>query len=117
MTAMDASGVNDPSPPTRTIVVQSIDPIVLSFTKPKANALVHGRRITISLSATNTQGASNTFTCSVDGTQVGTTTVSGTAATLTWTTKNYALGAHTLSATVTDANGRTGTATESVTLQ
>jgi hypothetical protein len=117
MTAMDASGVNDPSHPTRTIVVQSIDPIVLSFTKPKANALVHGRRITISLSATNTQGASNTFTCSVDGTQVGTTTVSGTAATLTWTTKNYALGAHTLSATVTDANGRTGTATESVTLQ
>jgi hypothetical protein len=36
---------------------------------------------------------------------------------LTWTTKNYALGTHTLSATVTDANGRTGTASESVTLQ
>ncbi len=117
MTAIDASGVNDPSPPTRTILVQSIDPIVLSFTQPKAGALVHGKKISISLSASNTQGASNTFTCSVDGTQIGTTTVSGTTATLTWTTKNYALGAHTLSATVTDANGRTGTATESVTLQ
>ena len=117
MTAIDASGVNDPSPPTRTILVQSVSPIALSFTKPKAGALVHGRRVTINLSATNTQGTSNTFTGSVDGTQIGTTTVSTTTATLTWTTKNYALGAHTLSATVTDANGRTGTATESVTLQ
>ncbi|PYI96266.1 MAG: hypothetical protein DMF00_15125 [Verrucomicrobia bacterium] len=117
MTAIDASGVNDPSPPTRTIIVQSNDPIVLSFTRPQSGALVHGRRISISLSATNTQGFSNTFTCSVDGTQIGTTTVSGTTATFTWATKHYALGAHTLSATVTDANGRTGTASEPVTLQ
>jgi Galactose oxidase-like, Early set domain/PKD domain/Bacterial Ig domain len=117
MTAIDASGANDPSPPTRTIIVQSNDPIVLSFTKPKSGALVHGRQISISLSATNTQGSSNTFTCSVDGTQIGTTTVSGTTAAFTWRTKNYALGAHTLSATVTDSNGRTGTATEPVTLQ
>lgn len=117
MTAIDASGVNDPSPPTRTIVVQSNDPIVLSFTKPKPGALVHGRKISITLSAENTQGSSNTFTCSVDGTQIGTTTVSGTTATLTWVTKNYALGEHVLSATVTDSKGRTGTATESVTLQ
>jgi hypothetical protein len=117
MTAIDASGVNDPSPPTRTITVQSNDPIVLSFTKPRSGALVHGKKISISLSATNTQGSSNTFACSVDGTQIGTTTVSTTTATLTWITKNYALGAHTLSATITDSNGRTGTATESVTLQ
>jgi hypothetical protein len=117
MTAIDASGVNDPSPPTRTIVVQSNDPIVLSFTRPQSGATVHGRRISISLSATNTQGSSNTFTCSVDGTQIGTTTVSGTTATFTWGTRHYALGAHTLSATVTDSNGRTGTASEPVTLQ
>ncbi len=117
MTAIDSSGVNDPSPPTRTIIVQSNDPIVLSFTKPKPGALVHGRKISIILSAENTQGSSNTFTCSVDGTQIGTTTVSGTTATLTWVTRNYALGDHVLSATVTDSKGRTGTATESVTLQ
>jgi len=117
MTAIDASGVNDPSPPTRTITVQSNDPIVLSFTRPQPGATVHGRRISISLSATNTQGFSNTFTCSVDGTQIGTTTTSGTTATFTWNTQHYALGAHTLSATVTDANGRTGTASEPVTLQ
>src|SRR5215471_16269020 len=117
MTAIDASGVNDPSPPTRTITVQSNDPIVLSFTRPKSGALVHGRKISISLSAANTQGSSNTFTCSVDGTQIGTQTVSGTTATFTWRTARYALGAHTLSATITDANGRTGTASEPVTLQ
>lgn len=117
MTAIDASGVNDPSPPTRTILVQSNDPIVLSFTKPKSGGRVHGKRISITLSAVNTQGSSNTFTCSVDGTQIGTTTVSGTTATLTWRTRNYALGVHALSAIVTDSKGRTGTATESVTLQ
>ncbi|MGH8092693.1 MAG: galactose oxidase-like domain-containing protein [Chthoniobacterales bacterium] len=117
MTAIDSSGVNDPDPPTRTIIVQSNDPIVLSFTKPKSGALVHGKKISISLSSTNTQGTSNTFTCSVDGTQIGSTTVTGTTATLTWTTKNYTSGPHTLSATVTDANGRMGTATEPVTLQ
>ena len=117
MTAIDVSGVNDPSPPTRTIIVQSNDPIVLSFTKPKSGALVHGKKISITLSATNTQGSSNTFTSSVDGTQIGSTTINGSTATLTWGTKNYALGAHVLSATVTDSNGRTGTATETVTLQ
>ncbi|MEO6969775.1 MAG: galactose oxidase-like domain-containing protein [Chthoniobacterales bacterium] len=117
LTAIDTSGVNDPSPPTRCIMVQSNTPIVLSFNNPKGGAIVHGKKITISLTATNTQGTSNVFTCSVDGTQIGTTTISGTTASFTWTTKGYTTGAHTLSATITDANGRPGSASESVTLQ
>ncbi|MBA3650072.1 MAG: DUF1929 domain-containing protein, partial [Chthoniobacterales bacterium] len=60
LTALDVFGVNDPSPPTRTITVQEAS-LQLVFTAPANGAIVSGRKVTISLSASGTTG-SNTFT-------------------------------------------------------
>lgn len=116
MTAVDNQGVNDPSPPTRTVTVQMAS-LQLSITAPPPNSTVKGKKITISLSASGTSGTTNTFTASVDGTIIGTKIGSLTTASFTWTTVGYAKGLHTLSATVSDSIGNTGSASESVTLQ
>src|SRR5204863_8026209 len=70
LTALDSFGVNDPSPPSRTITVQ-LATIQLSFTQPAAGATVTGKKVAVSLSASGTTGTSNTFTLSVDGTVIG----------------------------------------------
>ena len=116
MTALDDQGVNDPSPPTRTVTV-TLATIQLSFTAPPANATVRGRKITVSVSASGTSGTTNTFTVSVDGTLFGTKIGSLTTASFKWTTAGYAKGLHTLSATVKDATGNLGAVSETVTLQ
>lgn len=53
----------------------------------------------------------------MDGTLIGTKSVTLSTVPFTWTTTGYAKGLHTLSATVKDATGNTGTASETVTLQ
>jgi hypothetical protein len=116
MTALDGYGVNDPSPPTRTVTVQ-VSTLQLSFTAPPPGSTVTGKKVAVSLSASGTSGTSNTFTLSVDGTVIGTKTGRPTIATFTWITRGYAKGLHTLSATVNDSTGNTGAASESVTLQ
>lgn len=115
LTALDGFGVNDPSPPTRTVTVM-LATLQLSFTAPPAGATVSGRRVSISLSSSGTSGTANTFTVFVDGTSIGTKTGKLTTANFTWTTAGYTKGPHTLSATLTDATGNTGSASESVTL-
>jgi len=116
LTAIDGLGVNDPSPPTRTITVQ-LASLQLIFTAPADGAIVSGRKVSVSLSVSGTTGASNTFTFSVDGNLIGSKTGKPTVASFIWSTTGYAKGPHTLSATVKDAGGNTGTASESVTLQ
>jgi hypothetical protein len=116
LTTIDAFGVNDPSPPTRTITVQ-LATLQLTFTAPPNGAVVSGRKVSVSLSASGTSGTSNTFTLSVDGTVIGAKTGGHTVASFTWKTVGYAKGLHTLSATVKDSTGNTGSASESVTLQ
>ncbi len=116
MTALDALGANDPSPPTLTVTVQSAG-LLLTFTAPPAGATVTGKKVPISLGAMGTSGTNNTFTVSIDGTVIGTKTVKVTTATVNWVTRGYAKGLHTLSATVKDATGNTGSASETVTLQ
>ncbi|HEY3662361.1 MAG TPA: galactose oxidase-like domain-containing protein [Chthoniobacterales bacterium] len=115
LTARDEFGVNDPSPPTRTVTVQ-MSTLQLLFTAPAPGSTVRGKTVKVSLSANGTTSP-NTFTLSVDGTQIG--TKSGTLSTVsfTWTTTGYAKGLHTLSATVKDGTGNTGSASETVTLQ
>ncbi len=114
LTARDEFGVNDPSPPTRTVTVQ-LSTLQLFFTAPPPGTTVRGKTVKVSLGANGTTSP-NTFTLSVDGTLIG--TKSGTLSTVsfTWTTTGYAKGLHTLSATVQDATGNTGTASETVTL-
>lgn len=115
LTALDNLGSNDPSPPTRSITVQ-MSSLQLVFTAPAPGATVKGRKVPISLSASGTSGTT-TFTVSVDGTVIGTKSGSQTVASFNWNTAGYAKGVHTLTATVSDATGNTGAASESVTLQ
>jgi hypothetical protein len=57
-----------------------------------------------------TSGSSNVFTLSADGKQVGTQTTSTRGpVTLPWDTRSVINGTHTLTATVRDAQGNTGT--------
>jgi hypothetical protein len=115
LTALDNLGVNDPSPPTRTVTVK-LSTLGLTFTAPPPDATVSGKKVIISLSASGTNG-SNTFTASVDGTLIGTKSGSQTKASFNWNTVGYAKGLHTLSATITDSTGNTGSASETVTLR
>jgi len=115
LTALDNLGVNDPSPPTRSITVK-LSTLGLVFTAPPPGATVTGKKVLISLSASGTNG-SNTFTASVDGTLIGTKSGPQSIASFTWNTVGYAKGLHTLSATVADSTGNTGSASETVTLQ
>ena len=116
MTALDDSGVNDPSPPTRKVTVK-LGTLQLSFLAPEPGAIVSGRKIHVDLSAAGTAGTSNTFTLSVDGTVVASTTGRLTTANLIWVTRRYSKGPHTLSATIVDGEGNSASASETVTLQ
>jgi len=115
LTARDEFGVNDPSPPTRSITVQ-LSTLQLMFTAPPDGSIVSGKSVNISLSANGTTSP-NTFTVSVDGTLIGTKTGRLSTVSFTWKTAGYAKGLHTLSATVKDSTGNNGAASESVTLQ
>jgi hypothetical protein len=115
LTTRDEFGVNDPSPPTRSITVQ-LSTLQLSFTAPPAGSTVSGKSVNISLSANGTVQP-NTFTASVDGTLIGTKTEKLSTVSFTWKTSGYSKGIHTLSATVKDSTGNNGSASETVTLQ
>jgi hypothetical protein len=115
MTALDNSGVNDPSPPTRTITVPS-EGIQVTFVEPTDGSSVSGNSVPIVISATGTVEAQNTFTIAIDGKTVGTTTTSESTVTFTWFTRHYAKGPHTLTGTVSDDEGNSGSTTITVTL-
>jgi hypothetical protein len=123
LTAVDNAGVNDPSPPTRTITVQP-DKLGVKIVNPLANATVKGS-VAVTVSATGTTGSSNRFRFGVDigGPPLATTTAphqgvttSGTSATFTWNTTQPTNGVHTLWVSCTDANGNFGGASEMVTV-
>lgn len=114
LTVTDDLGVTDPSPPRRRITVLPAT-ITASFTAPPANVTVAGTQpVTMTVAAAS--GNANTFTLTIDGTQVFTTTTSGTSATFSWDTRSYTDGPHTLGLTVRDATGATATATRAVTV-
>jgi hypothetical protein len=112
-TTADNVGLNDPSPPTLTIIVQP----AVQITNPKAGSTIKG---TVSISAT--VGGSNTFTFMVDNTVLSTQTVKGTSASASWNTRHTSTGKHTLAVNVTgsnitDAAGNAGSASEQVTVR
>jgi hypothetical protein len=117
LTAVDNVGLNDPSPPTLTIVVQP----AVQITNPKAGSTVRGT-ITINANVTGTLGGSNTFKFMEDNRVLSTQTVKGTTASYSWNTKQLGTGKHTLTVSVTgsditDPAGNTGSATEQVTVK
>ena len=99
---------------TRAITVQQGTPLTAAFTSPAAGATVSGT-VTVGMSASGGTPA-YTYTLTVDGTQVFTTSSSATSASFAWNTSTVANGSHTLGLTVTDSAARSATATRAVTV-
>ena len=96
LTVLDNLGINNPSPPTRTIHVQP----AVHITNPAAGATVTGT-VTITANVVGAAGDTNIFTFMVDSTVVATVTTSGTNASCQWNTQNQGSGPHTLTVSVT----------------
>lgn len=78
------------------------------MTQPRASATIGGTAWVV-LWVEGTSGSSNVFTLSADGRQVGSQTTSARGpVSIAWNTTAAANGAHTLTATVRDAAGHTG---------
>jgi hypothetical protein len=90
-----------PSPGTPTV----------SFTNPAAGVTLSGTA-TVTIAATGGSGTGYTYKLAVDGVNV----YAGANNTIGWNTTNVSNAAHTLTATVTDSAGQTGTASRSVTV-
>ncbi len=110
----DNAGTTDPSPPRRRITVLPAT-LTAGFTAPAAGATVAGTQ-PVTMTVTNAGGSTNTFTLTIDGTQVFTTTTAAASASFAWDTRAYPDGAHTLGLTVRDATGATATAAHTVTV-
>ncbi|HEY1583592.1 MAG TPA: galactose oxidase-like domain-containing protein, partial [Chthoniobacterales bacterium] len=114
MTAIDNLGVNDPSPPTRTITID----VGITYEKPADGSTYNiGAKVPIIVDAAGTTGDENTFSVSVDGTEVGSTTGDVETASFTWFSRRYAAGPHTITTTVTDETNATGSKSITVNLQ
>jgi hypothetical protein len=87
------------------------------ITQPTTGATVGGTAWVV-LWVEGTSGSSNVFTLSVDGTRIGsqTSSVRGPI-TIPWTTSSSGNGSHTLSGTVRDAAGNTGTTSMAITVR
>jgi hypothetical protein len=114
LTVVDNLGVNDPSPPTRTIVVHPAQ-LVVTITSPVANSTVKGT-VAINVSVQGSTGNPNTFTLSIDGTALNSKSVTGTSTKFSWNTRQRSNGQHTTSVRVTDVNGASGVASKTVTV-
>jgi hypothetical protein len=114
LTVVDNMGVNDPSPPTRTIVVQPAQ-VVVTITAP-TGPTVKGT-VSVNVSVQGSTGNPNTFIFSVDGITLSTKSVNSTSTKFAWNTRRQTNGQHTLSVSVTDVHGSSGVASETVTVQ
>ena len=123
VTATDSVGRTATS--TRTLTVANAAPaptppatgVKVFITQPSGGATVGGTAWVV-LWAEGTSGSVNTFTLTVDGRAIGTeTTAARGPVTLPWATAASGNGSHTVTATVRDATGKTGTATLAVTVR
>jgi hypothetical protein len=120
-TVRDATGKTGTA--SRTVTVQNGAPpapgpgaLSVSFTSPLASATVSGT-VAVNVWVSGQTGTSNTFALTVGGRVVGTQTLTGGHATFSWDTRTSGNGAATLTATVRDASGKTGTASRAVTVR
>src|SRR5262249_32861568 len=114
LTITDNQGTTDPSPPMRVVNVQSAT-LTTAFTSPADGATVNGN-VTVGMSTSGANGSSNTFTLTLDGTQIFSNTTSDTTQSFSWNSTTVPDGVHTLGLTVRDASGATAGATRSVTV-
>jgi hypothetical protein len=113
LTPADNVGLDDPSPPTLTIIVQP----AVQITSPAAGNV--SGTVSINANVAGTVPGPNTFTFMVDNTVLSTQSVNGSSASTNWNTKQTATGRHTLTVSVTGANitdpaGNTGSGREQV---
>jgi len=101
----------------RVVVDSPYGELTAFFTSPEDAATVQGT-VTVGMSA-STGGAPGpvTFTLTVDGTQVFTTSGAAMTASYSWDTTTVSNNGHTLGLTVRDGAGRTATASRSVFVQ
>ncbi len=81
----------------------------LSFNTPKSGTTVSGTAVSVKVTATYALGTS-TWTLKRDGVVVQTLTSTGSSVTFTWNTTTTTNGSHALTATITDAYGKTASA-------
>jgi hypothetical protein len=100
-----------------TVTVANGGPAALdvAMTSPRAGATVRGTAW-VTVWVEGAAAGTNTFVVSVAGTVVHSQAVAGVRATVPWNTTRTPDGPRTITATVTDARGRTGQATLAVTV-
>jgi len=100
-----------PAPPAST------GALTVAVTQPAGGATVKGTAWVV-LWVEGSSGSSNAFTLAVDGKTIGTqTTAARGPVSIAWNTASTANGAHTLTATVRDATGKTGRSSLTVTVK
>jgi hypothetical protein len=118
LTVRDAGGATATA--TRTVSVNNTggtgNEISVSFPNLTPGQTVRGLT-SVRVAAAGTAGASNRFSLMVDGVARDTVLTNATTIDWPWNTIGLTPGSHTLSATVTDATGRTGTGSEYVDVQ
>jgi hypothetical protein len=123
VTVTDSAGRTATS--SRTVTVANTAPappppsgaLRVFITQPSGGAGVGGTAWVV-LWAEGTSGSANTFTLRVGNATIGTqTTAARGPVTIPWTTTGVANGTQTLTATVRDAAGKTGTASVTVTVR
>jgi len=88
----------------------------VAITQPTGGSTVLGTAWVVAW-VTGASGTANVFTLSVDGVTVGTTTVSVAGpVSIPWTTTSSTNGSHTVTVTVRDATGNTGSTSATVTV-
>jgi hypothetical protein len=106
-----------PTPPPAPTPTPPSGSVKVFITQPASGASVGGTAWVV-LWAEGTTGSSNAFTLSVDGTTVGSQTTSARGpVTIPWTTASSGNGGHTVTATVRDASGNTGSTSLTVTVR
>ena len=110
-TAAPAASASAPPPPAASGTLQ------VAVTQPTGGATVGGKAWVV-MWVDGSSGSSNAFTLSVDGAIVGSQTTSARGpVSIPWTTTGLSNGSHTVTATVRDAAGNTGSSSVSVTVR
>jgi hypothetical protein len=115
VTATDSTGRTATASRTVTVSNSTATPSLRVFiTQPTGGASVGGTAWVV-MWVEGTSGSANAFTLRVGNTTIGSQTTSARGpVSMPWTTTSLANGTHTLTATVRDATGQTGSTTTSV---
>jgi len=101
---------------TRTVTVTGATPtLTAAFTAPGDGATVTGT-VTVGMSESGASGTPITFTLTLDGAQLYTTSGTATTASFNWDTTTVSTGLHQLALTVRDGAGRTAGAVRNITV-